>query len=106
MTGPNPQSRPGAVRRRIDEVLADRSWHAIGDVIDATIGHVPPGKAARNAERNRARKNTAGGPRTSSWTKQDPQLTGARQLVRASIRSGLRRGTLQRDGDRIRLTPR
>lgn len=91
-------------RRALDE-LADGDWHPYADIVATAATTVPPGRAYRSAEYNRQHptRRSAPGPRVRGDA--DTAIaTGARETARRAILQLIRRGTVQRDGDRIRLT--
>lgn len=90
------------------EILADGAWHPIAVVIDAAAKTVPPGRAFRMAEYQRnqpARRPDGPGARVRGG--RDTSIrTGAHETARKAVLDLRRRGRIERDGDRIRLTPK
>lgn len=94
--------------RAILEVLADGQWHDRAELVDVARPAVPPGRAYRNGERNRARmhalrSDTALAERTRG-DRQSSIDTGAHLIVVEALRGLARRSVIERDGDRYRST--
>lgn len=86
---------------RVEELLADGRWHALEDVIAAAAKLVPPGRAYRKGEWNRARRGNAPAQRRLG-TRETAVATGARIIAKKAVEDRLRNGTAERIGDRIR----
>lgn len=86
---------------RIDELLADGEWHELEDVYSFAATVVPPGRAYRQGEFDRSRR--AGAPATRQvGTRETAVTAGARRIVKKTVESRIRRGTVVRWGSRIR----
>lgn len=85
----------------IDLVLADGGWHHRDEILAAAVAVVPPGKAYRDGERLRLHKAGRATPRTRG-DQAVAVAAGARSLARQALRSRVRHGTVERDGDRFR----
>lgn len=80
-------------RARVHEILSDGEWHDLEQVVRDAMRLVPPGKAYRQAERNRKRQHP--GPRTRG-DEGTAIHSGQRQLVMSSVHAAVRRGVLER----------
>lgn len=94
-------------RKRLDELLADGRWHDRAELIERTVGFVPPGVAARRARNARARQRDryaraldqqgiAPQPAQGGTGPADDIRVGARYIVRGTIASAIRNGTYAR----------
>ena len=95
------------VRIRLDELLADGQWHDRDTILTELMAHVPPGKAIRRAIDQRAgdrrRRNGHAQMTNPEFSQpQDNQRVGARSIARDVLNSAVTRGTIERDGNRIR----
>lgn len=91
----------------IDQVLADGLWHHRDEILDVAARAVPPGVAYRNGERLRSAVRVWGQPGPRKFGDQSVAVaTGARARAREVLRSKVRTGTVQRDGDRFRRRSR
>lgn len=104
------------VRRRLDELLADRAWHDRDAILADAVGVVAPGVAARRARRDRAteraryaRTHSARRPPRGGAGPADDTRIGARRIAREVINSAIDHGAYQRRTHhgtvQIRLTP-
>jgi hypothetical protein len=89
--------------KAIAEQLADGAWHDLEDLLELGMPLVPPGRAFRHGESDRARRRRDGvaGPRLTG-DRTTSIANGARLIVRKAIRDLVRSGSAERDGDRIR----
>ena len=78
---------------KILEVLSDGEWHTYDELVDSAGPLVPPARAIREAEKNRARNVSANGvpsPTKRAWARRgEPLEIGRRYLVVKSL-GGLR----------------
>lgn len=79
---------------KVLDVLADGEWHPLNEVLDAATPYVPPGIAARHAERGRI--NHGGPPHRSKGDQQKAIDVGARSKVHEAINIRVRYHTLER----------
>lgn len=97
---PTPKS---AARRRLDELLADGTWHDRATIVAAIEPLVPPGKASRHAQaerdRNRwAREKAKGGPLgppTGGGTPSSDR-TGAHDIAMRTLNRAVQTGAIER----------
>lgn len=93
------------------EVLSDGEWHDVEELVEAAVGLVPPGKAHRswekhlNDEERRRRARKGGTPVQRKNAGLSPR-SGARRMLLGNLRSRVRYGSLERDGQRYRLAVR
>lgn len=89
---------------RLLEVLADGRWHTYDELVDAAGPLVPPGRAIRHTEDNRARlsarRNGTARPRRGPWDKGDPLVHGRRRIVVEAIKKLGLHHPLEVDGPR------
>jgi hypothetical protein len=95
--------------RKLDEVLADGKWHALEPTVQAVAVHFIPGQAHRRAEADRQGRAQRHGRvihrERVRGTKATAVAVGQRKLANDLIGARVRRGTVERDGDRIRRRP-
>lgn len=88
------------LRIRLEELLADGNWHDRAEVLDELAPLVPPGKAIRAAETDRAgnrRRNGNPGPANPALSRaRDPQTVGARACATDIIKSAYQCGRIER----------
>ena len=89
-----------ALTLALERILADGEWHGIGDVRAALVPLVPPGRAYRRGEADRL-ASTAGGPRVKG-DRSTAIAAGAGQIVDDAVRSGVRWGRIERNGNYVR----
>lgn len=85
--------------------LADGNWHPIEDVIAEAMRAVPPGVAYRRGERRRVGAYVGAPVERRKGDAVDAMESGARTIVRDVIDARVRRGTVERRGDQIRVRP-
>lgn len=93
------------LRRRLDEILADGEWHDINAVLAALAVYVPPGQAWRRAEgsrRSMQRSRTGISTDRVLGEQADGARTGARRVAYDRLRTAIKHGTVERDGNRVR----
>ena len=84
----------------LERLLADGEWHDVDDVVAELAPLVPPGRAYRRGEARRLAKAGAGlrvrGDRSTAIA------SGARHIADDTVRSGIRYGRIESQGDAIR----
>ena len=94
-------------RQAMDAVLADGEWKHVDDVKAAGMAAVPVGIALRRVEK--ARQSSARqrgfdpGERKRNPSPAHVWQKGAHRVASMCITDAVRRGTYERDGDKIRL---
>ena len=87
----------------IDRVLADGLWHHRDEILEKAVAAIPPGVAYRRGDLERTRKRSTGDPTVRHRGDQSTSVAaGARDIARQALRGRVRKGTVQRDGNRFR----
>lgn len=87
---------------KVLELLADGRWHTVDELVDAASPLVPPGRAAREAERCRVAQqlDRTGTTTPRIFDRGDPHASGARRLVVSSLWGLSRRAVIEHDQPR------
>lgn len=90
--------------RRLDAVLADGEWHRFEDVVLDVMEAVPPGVAYRAGERQRTKSRSGRRGETVRQLGDRPRAVaaGKRHVARHALTGRISKGTVERDGDRVR----
>jgi len=94
-------------RVAINHALADGEWHNLDEVRAAGARAVPASRAVTHRRKARD-KQLRGGGRVSGYqiAVEDEVRIGASDVARSTITSAIHVGTIERDGDLIRLRPK
>jgi hypothetical protein len=82
------------LRQRLDELLADGEWHNRRQTAAAAAAFVPPGQAARHAQKLRARRRPGA---AVPQRRGDDVSVGAWDLAQRTIASAIRKGAYELD---------
>lgn len=104
-TAPPPAAK-SPQRLAVDALLADGAWHGREEAMAAAMAAVAPGVAYRAGERLRRKSQARRGNEPTercNGAREDSVASGRRAIANELLGKLVRRGNVERDGDRVRL---